>query len=145
MRFVGNLPRESHELHESKNTMSDIIYKDESFQIVGACFEVYNEKGCGFTEPVYQECLEIELGLQNIAFMAQAHLPLSYKGRPLRQRFQPDFVCSEKIILEIKAVSALTDEHRSQVLNYLNATGYRLGLLVNFGHHGKLEWERIVK
>jgi GxxExxY protein len=85
------------------------------------------------------------LGLQSIAFTAQTHLPLSYKGRPLRQRFQPDFVCFEKIILEIKAVSALTDEHRSQVLNYLNATGYRLGLLVNFGHQGQLEWERIVK
>jgi GxxExxY protein len=125
--------------------MSDIIYRDESFRIVGACSEVYNEKGCGFTEPVYQECLEIELGLQSIAFTAQAHLPLSYKGRQLRQRFQPDFVCFEKIILEIKAVSALTDEHRSQVLNYLNATGYRLGLLVNFGRRGQLEWERIVK
>jgi GxxExxY protein len=125
--------------------MSEIIYKDESYRIMGACFEVYNEKGCGFTEPIYQECLEIELGMQETAFQAQAHLPLSYKGRPLRQRFQPDFVCYEKIILEIKAVSALTDEHRSQVLNYLNATGYKLGLLVNFGHHGKLEWERIVK
>ena len=63
----------------------------------------------------------------------------------MRQRFQPDFICFGAIILEIKAVSALTDEHRSQVLNYLNAMGYRLGLLVNFGHHGKLEWERIVR
>jgi len=125
--------------------MSEIIYKDESFRIVGACFEVYNDKGCGFTEPIYQECLELELGMQQIPFEAQAHLPLSYKGRPLRQRFQPDFVCHGKIIFEIKAVSALTDEHRSQVLNYLNATGYKLGLLVNFGHHGQLERERIVK
>jgi GxxExxY protein len=125
--------------------MSEIIYKDESYRIVGGCFEVYNEKSCGFTEPVYQECLEIELGLQNLPFKAQVHLPLTYKGRPLRQRFQPDFICWEKIILEIKAVSALTDEHRSQVLNYLNATGYKLGLLVNFGAHPKLEWERIVK
>ncbi len=125
--------------------MPEIIYKDESYRIMGACFEVYNEKGCGFTEPIYQECLEIELRLQCIPFTAQAQLPLSYKGRPLRQRFQPDFVCEEKIILEIKAVSALADEHRSQVLNYLNATGFKLGLLVNFGHHGKLEWERIVK
>ena len=83
--------------------------------------------------------------IQGIPFEPQANLPLSYKGRPLRQRFQPDFVCLGKIILEIKAVLALTDEHRAQVLNYLNATGYRLGLLVNFGHHGKLEWERIVK
>jgi len=101
--------------------MNDIIYKDESYHIIGACFEVYNEKGCGFIEPVYQECLEMELGLQSLPFVAQAHLPLSYKGRPLRQRFQPDFVCHEKIILEIKAVSALVDEHRSQVLNYLRA------------------------
>ena len=127
------------------NQNKEIVYKEECYRIIGACFEVYNEKGCGFTEPVYQECLEIELGMQAISFEAQAHLPLSYKGRSLRQRFQPDFVCMGKIILEIKAVSALTDEHRSQVLNYLNATGYRLGLLVNFGHHGKLEWERIVK
>ena len=125
--------------------MNDIIFKDESYRIIGACFEFYNEKGCGFTEPVYQECLEIELGLQSLPFVAQAHLPLSYKGKPLRQRFQPDFVCHAKIILEIKAVSELVDEHRSQVLNYLSATGYRLGLLVNFGHHGTLEWERIVK
>lgn len=125
--------------------MDKIIYKDECYKIIGACFEVYNEKGSGFTEPVYQECLEIELGMQSIPFEAQAHLPLSYKGRPLRQRFQPDFLCMGMIILEIKAVSAIADEHRSQVLNYLNATGHKLGLLVNFGHHGKLEWERLVK
>jgi GxxExxY protein len=127
------------------NETKEIIYKEESYRIIGACFEVYNEKGCGFTEPIYQECLEIELAMQQIVFEAQARLPLSYKGRPLVQRFQPDFICFGKIIVEIKAVSALTDEHRSQVLNYLNATGYRLGLLVNFGAHGKLEWERIVK
>ena len=125
--------------------MKDIIYKEECYRNIGACFEVYNEKGCGFTEPIYQECLDIELGMQEIPFEAQAHLPLSYKGRPLRQRFQPDFICFGNIILEIKAVSALTDEHRAQVLNYLAATGYRLGLLVNFGAHDKLEWERIVK
>jgi len=125
--------------------MPEIIHKEESYRIIGACFEVYNEKGCGFTEPIYQECLELELGLQTIPFQAQAPLPLSYKGRPLRQRFQPDFMCFGSVIVEIKAVSALTDEHRSQVLNYLNATGFRLGLLVNFGAHGELEWERIVR
>ena len=127
------------------NLERDLIYPAECYRIIGACFEVYNEKGCGFTELVYQECLLIELGLQEIQFEAQVRLPLSYKGRPLLQRFQPDFVCLGKIILEIKAVSALADEHRSQVLNYLNATGYRLGLLVNFGYHAGLEWERIVK
>ena len=125
--------------------MTEIICKEESYRIVGACFEVYNEKGNGFTEPIYQECLEIELGLQQIPNQPKAHLPLTYKGQPLHQRFQPDFICFGKVILEIKAVSALTDEHRSQVLNYLNATGYRLALLVNFGAHGKLEWERIVR
>jgi GxxExxY protein len=125
--------------------MTNIIYKEESYRIMGACFEVYNEKGSGFTEPIYQECLDLELAMQAIEFQAQVCLPLSYKGRLLRQRFQPDFICCGKIIVEIKAVSALTDEHRSQLLNYLNATGYRLGLLINFGHHGKLEWERIVK
>ena len=125
--------------------MQEIIHKEESYKIVGACFEVYNEKGNGFTEPIYHECLEIELGMQTIPFQAQAPLPLSYKEMPLRQRFQPDFICFGNVIVEIKAVSKLTDEHRSQVLNYLNATGYRLGLLVNFGAHGKLEWERIVR
>jgi len=126
-------------------TMTEIIHKEDSYRIIGACFEVYNEKGCGFTEPIYQECLELELAMQEIPFQAQVPLPLSYKGRPLRQRFQPDFICFSNVIVEIKAVSALTDEHRAQVLNYLNATGYRLALLVNFGHHGKLEWERIVR
>ena len=125
--------------------MTEIICKEESYRIIGACFEVYNEKGNGFTEAIYQECLEIELGMQVIPYQAQEHLPLAYKERPLRQRFQPDFICYGRVILEIKAVSALTDEHRSQVLNYLNATGYRLGLLVNFGADGKLEWERIVR
>ena len=69
------------------NQNREIVYKEECYQIIGACFEVYNEKGCGFTEPVYQECLEIELGIQQIPFEPQAHLPLSYKGRPLRRAF----------------------------------------------------------
>jgi len=123
--------------------MSDLIYKDETFKIVGACFEVYNDKGCGFLEPVYQECLEIELGLQKVPFISQKSLTLEYKDRRLRQTYEPDFICYEKIILEIKAVSQLVDEYRAQVINYLNATGYKLGLLVNFGHYPKLEWERI--
>jgi GxxExxY protein len=122
-----------------------IVFKDESYKIMGACFEVYKEKGPGFVEPVYQECLEIELGLQGIPFVAQGELELTYKGRQLRQTYRPDFVCFGKIIVEIKAVSALADEHRAQVHNYLKATGYRLGLLVNFSHHPQLEYERIVR
>jgi GxxExxY protein len=124
--------------------MSDIIYKLESFEIMGACFEVYKEKGCGFLESVYQECLELELTDRQIPFQAQRELALAYKGRPLKSRFKPDFICHEKIILELKTVSALTGEHRAQVQNYLRATTFKLGLLVNFAHYPKLEYERIV-
>jgi GxxExxY protein len=123
----------------------EVVYKEESYALMGACFEVYNEKGCGFLEAVYQECLEMELELRGIPFQPQAELLLAYKGRTLKQRYQPDFVCFGKIIVEIKAVSALAPEHRAQLHNYLKATGHRLGLLVNFGHHPGLEYERIVR
>jgi GxxExxY protein len=123
--------------------MASIIYKLESFEIMGACFEVYKEKGSGFVESVYQECLEIELGLRNIPFKAQSELTLTYKGRPLKSKFKPDFICYDKIVLELKTVSGLTDEHRAQVQNYLRATGLKLGLLVNFAHYPKVEYERI--
>jgi GxxExxY protein len=122
----------------------ELLYKDESYAIIGACFEVYKEKGNGFVEPVYQECLELELTAQKILYTAQGALRLTYKGTELRQRYIPDFLCFDKIILEIKAVKQLTDEHRAQVLNYLKATGLRLGLLVNFGHYPKVEYERII-
>jgi GxxExxY protein len=124
--------------------MSDIIYREESYRIMGACFEVYKEKGCGFLEAVYQECLAMEFADQGIPFGAQQKLALTYKGRPLKQTYEPDFICFDKIVVEIKAVSVLADEHRAQVHNYLRATKHRLGLLINFGHHPKLESERIV-
>ncbi|MFT5300777.1 MAG: GxxExxY protein [Mariniblastus sp.] len=124
--------------------MSDLIYPDECYKIIGGCFEVYNEKGCGFLESVYQECMEIEYDFQHIPFVAQETLRLSYRGKELKHRFVPDFICFGKIIVEIKAVDGLTDKHRAQVINYLNATGYPLGLLVNFGGHPKIEWERLV-
>jgi GxxExxY protein len=124
--------------------MAELIYKDEAYALIGACFEVYNDKGCGFLEAVYQECLEIELELRGILFQPQAELRIFYKGHMLKQHYYPDFLCFGKIVVEIKAVSELTDEHRAQLHNYLKATGFRLGLLVNFGHKGKLEYERIV-
>ena len=124
--------------------MKELIYGEEAYRIMGACFEVYKEKGCGFLEAVFQECLELELSDQGIPFVAQPQLKLTYKGRPLRHTYTPDFVCYDKIVVEIKAVSALTDEHRAQVHNYLRATGHRLGLLVNFGHFPKVQSERIV-
>jgi GxxExxY protein len=112
---------------------------------MGACFNVYKDKGCGFLEAVYQECLQIEFVHQKIPFIVHKSCPLTYRGQLLKQNFQPDFICFDKIILEIKAVARLIDEHRAQVLNYLSATGFALGLLVNFGHFPNVEWERLAR
>lgn len=125
--------------------MTEIVYKDESYAIMGACFDVYKEMGCGFLESVYQECLEKELTIREIPFRSQVELNLQYKHTTLIQTYKPDFVCYGKIIVEIKALKALADEHRAQVHNYLKATGFKLGLLVNFGHFPQVEYERIVR
>ena len=127
-----------------KEERSELIYKQESYAIIGACFTVYKDKGCGFHEPVYHECLEIEFQFQGIPFLSKPPQTLQYRGRTLIQTFSPDFLCYEKIILGIKAASALVDEHRAQVLNYLSATRCDLGLLVNFGHYPRLEYERLL-
>lgn len=122
----------------------ELLHSDLTYEIIGACFEVYREKGSGFVEPVYQECLEVELALRKIPFIAQQPLILEYKGQPLRSKYQPDLICYEKVIVELKAVSYLIDEHRAQLQNYLKATKMNLGLLVNFGHYPKAEIERII-
>jgi len=124
--------------------MSKLILEEETYRILGACFEVYKEKGCGFVEPVYQECLELEFASQGIEFLAQQEIGLSYKGRPLRQIYRADLVCFGKVVVEIKAVRALTDEHRAQLMNYLRATGLKVGLLINFSHYPGVEYERFV-
>jgi len=121
-----------------------MLYEELTYNIQGACFEVYKTMGCGFLEAVYQECLEIEFTERGIPFVAQKELELSYKGRRLRQRYMPDFICYDKIIVELKAVENIAEEHKAQVLNYLHATGMRLGLLVNFGHHPQLEYKRMI-
>lgn len=122
----------------------ELLFEQESYAIRGALFEVYKDKGNGFLEDVYQECLEIEFQQQNIRFIAQPLLELSYKGKILRQIYKPDFLCYDEIIVEIKAVKALDDSHRAQLLNYLKATKKRLGFLVNFKSYPKLAIERIV-
>ena len=121
-----------------------IVYKEESYKVVGAAFHVYNVLGYGFLEAVYQESLEIELHRQGIPFEREKELKILYDGVELKQTYKADFVCFEKIIVELKAVTALDDVHRSQVYNYLHATGYKLGLLLNFGCSNGLENERIV-
>lgn len=129
------------------SAMSDdkLIYRSESYLIRGACFEVYKDKGCGFLEAVYQECLEIEFEKAGVAFAAQPKLELEYKGQKLKTHYFPDFVCFGRIVVELKAVSELTDEHRAQLHNYLKATGMRLGFLVNFGKADGVQIERIAK
>jgi GxxExxY protein len=124
---------------------TNILFKEECYKIIGGAFEVYNEKGCGFLEPVYQECLEIEFDYLNLPAVSQAELKLSYRNKELKQKYRPDFICFNGIVVELKAVDRLTDKHRAQLLNYLNATGFRLGILINFGSHPNLEWERIVR
>ena len=123
----------------------EVLFKEECFRVMGACFEVYNDKGCGFLEAVYQECLEIELNLQGIPNQPHPELTLAYKGRTLVHTYVPDFICFGQIVVEIKAASGLDNEHRAQLHNYLKATSFRLGLLVNFGHHPGVQWERIVR
>ena len=121
-----------------------IVYKDESYKIIGAAFKVYNTLGPGFLEAVYQEALEIEFQRQGIPYEREKELKISYDGIELKQTYKSDFVCFGKIIVELKAVSSLDEVHRSQVYNYLHATGYKLGLLLNFGSTTELEKDRIV-
>jgi len=120
-------------------------FEKETYEILGACFEVYKDKGSGFLEAPYQECMEIELELRGVPFVAQQTLPLEYKGRRLKSTYQPDLVVYDKIIVELKAVTKLADEHRAQVHNYLKASGRLIGLLVNFGHYPGIEHERIIR
>jgi len=124
--------------------MSKLIFEEESYAILGACFEVYNELGCGFLEPVYHQCLEIELANRGIPFLSKSELHIQYKGHPIKKSYEADFICFDQIIVEIKALKELADGHVAQTLNYLNATKLRLGLLINFGHHPKLQYKRLV-
>ena len=123
--------------------MAKLIYEDESFKIIGACMEVHKELGSGFLEGVYQEALAVEFKKQNIPFEREKEINISYKGINLNKKYISDFICNDKILLELKALSKLTSEHESQVLNYLKATGFKLGLLINFGEPS-LKVKRII-
>jgi GxxExxY protein len=122
----------------------DLLYREEVYAIVGAAMEVHRELGSGYAEPVYQESMEIELAAASIPFESQKELLVLYKGQPLRKRYCADFVCYGQIIVELKAIDRLSGTEEAQILNYLKTTRLRVGLLLNFGAHGKLEWKRFV-
>ena len=120
-----------------------LIYEEETYAIRGAIFEVYKTLGDGYLEEVYQNALEEELKLRGLPFVAKKELHIMYKGRDCGL-YEPDFICFDKIIVELKAVEALHPKHSAQLMNYLKATGHKLGLLVNFGAYPKAEIRRIV-
>jgi len=119
----------------------ELIYKDEVYRIVGAAMNVSKELGCGFLEAVYQEALEMEFAGCNVPFEPQKRIIISYKNRMLKREYVADFICYDKIIVEIKAIKSITGIEEAQLLNYLKATKLPLGLIINFGHP-KMEWKR---
>ena len=123
--------------------MSGIVYKSEVFEIIGAAMDVHKELGSGFLEAVYQEAFEVELDNRTIPFESQKQLEIFYKGKRLKKEYYADVVCHAKIIVELKVLNKLTSKEESQILNYLKASGLKVGLLINFGGQS-LEWKRFV-
>ncbi|MEO6718830.1 MAG: GxxExxY protein [Ferruginibacter sp.] len=123
--------------------MSEIIYREESYTIIGKCMEIHNQLGHGFSEIVYKDALQMEFEESLILFEREKEYRVYYKGQLLEHRFYADFVAYDNIILEIKCVKTLTDEHVSQCINYLKVSNNKLALLINFAR-GKLEYQRIL-
>jgi GxxExxY protein len=126
-----------------KNMETNLIYKEESYRIIGKCIEVHNELGHGFLEIVYKDALELVFRQEGLPFEREKPYPVKFRGVLLPHKFYADFVVENKIILEVKCISALTEEHIAQTINYLKVSGNKLGILVNFGR-GKLEYKRLV-
>jgi GxxExxY protein len=126
------------------NDLVDLIFKDEVYAIVGCAMEVYNQLGNGFLESVYQEAMEIESHQRNIPFIAQKNIAIQYKEIMLSKQFIADLIYFDSIIVELKAVDNLSGKEESQIINYLKATQMRVGILINFGSRGKLEWKRFI-
>lgn len=123
--------------------MIDILFKHESYLIIGACMEVHKKLGAGFLESVYSEALEIEFRNSNIPYEKEKKLPVFYDDKPLNKYFRADFVCYNSIIIELKSTKFLIDADRKQTLNNIKATKFKLGLLINFGTPS-LTYKRIV-
>ncbi|MDR0503362.1 MAG: GxxExxY protein [Treponema sp.] len=130
---------------QNTDNQGDILYKDECYKIYGCIYAVNSKLGSGFLEAVYQEALEIELRRKNIPIVSQFELKIMYEGIPLSSKYIADIVCFNKIIIELKAVTKINNHHRAQLMNYLKATGYKLGLLVNFNSYPKTEIIRIIR
>ena len=122
----------------------DLLYKEEVYAVIGAAMEVYNNLGPGFLEAVYQEAMQVETAARKIPTLPEQKLFIDYKGRPLKKFYEADLICFEKIIVEIKALDKLSSREEAQILNYLKATGMKVGILINFGAHQNLEWKRLV-
>jgi GxxExxY protein len=125
--------------------MVELLLKEEVYAVVGAAMEVYNELGPGFLEAVYHEAMEIEAELRGIPYDSHAKLKITYKGRYLTKQYEADMITHGQLLVEFKALDRLSSREEAQLLNYLKATGHRVGLLINFGHPSKLEWKRFVK
>ena len=125
--------------------MPELLLRDEVYAIVGAAIEVYNELGSGFLEAVYQEAMELELASRQIRFEAQKELCIFYKGRCLNKKYCADLVCFGNVLVELKAMREIGGGEESQLLNYLKATGLRVGIILNFGDPGRLDWKRMVR
>eukprot|EP01012_Entosiphon_sulcatum_P055098 TRINITY_DN76540_c0_g1_i1.p1 TRINITY_DN76540_c0_g1~~TRINITY_DN76540_c0_g1_i1.p1 ORF type:complete len:132 (+),score=26.42 TRINITY_DN76540_c0_g1_i1:62-457(+) len=120
------------------------IYKDEGYKLMGAAFEVFNDRGYGMAEEIYQECMEFELELRGIRYTAKQALICTYKGRELIKRYIPDLFVFNSLVVELKAVADLTSDHEAQLYNYMRITRQPVGYLINFGHRGTLEWKRLI-
>jgi GxxExxY protein len=120
------------------------LFKEEVFRIIGAAIEVHKELGSGFLESVYEEAMKYESEDRQIPFESQVNIPVYYKGKKLEKEFIADYIGYRGIIVEFKCISKLTKVEEAQIINYLKATRFKVGLLINFGSHGKLEWKRYV-
>jgi GxxExxY protein len=125
--------------------VSELLFKEEVYAIIGAAIEVHSELGSGFLEAVYQEALELEMKARGIPCESQKELRVCYKQHLLKKGYFADFACYTSVIVEIKALDKLSSTEEAQVLNYLKATGCRVGVLINFGSRGKLEWKRYIR
>lgn len=126
------------------NLTDTIIFKDEVYQIAGAAMDVYNQLNSGFLENVYLDAMAIELQLRNIPFAVQIPVKVQYKNFTLDRHYTPDMVCYDKIIVELKAIKQISAVEEAQMINYLKASGFKVGVLLNFGYPQKLEWKRFI-